>query len=172
MLEDGAKLEGTLTWYTTIAGDVLDAEIKAFQQKYPFIKVELFRTDTIPLQTKLIEETRSKRYIADVIETGQDQALVLRDEFKVLLPWFLPIRKSRPPAALSPAGGGLNYWLLDSESYVGFAYNTNEIPDSAVRKTWKDILNSGTQGKDGGFGHIDRYHLGRQSSYQSGHGFR
>jgi iron(III) transport system substrate-binding protein len=147
MLEDGAKQEGTLTWYTTIAGDVLDAEIKAFTQKYPYLKVELFRTDTVPLQTKLIEEAKSKKYVADVTETGQDQALVLRDELKVITPWFSPLIKTRQQSGLSPTGDGLTYWILDSESYVGFAYNTNAIPDSAVPKTWKDILNPALKGK-------------------------
>jgi iron(III) transport system substrate-binding protein len=147
MLEDGAKQEGTLTWYTPIAGDVLDAQIKAFQQKYPYLKVELFRADTIPLQTKLIEESKSKKYVADVIEPGQDQALVLRDELKVLQPWYSPLIKARQAAGLSPTGDGLTYWILDSESYVGFAYNTNAIPESAVPKTWKDILNPALKGK-------------------------
>ncbi|HTE85745.1 MAG TPA: extracellular solute-binding protein [Dehalococcoidia bacterium] len=147
MLEEGAKQEGTLTWYTTIAGDVLDAEIKAFEQKYPYVKVQLFRTDTVPLQTKLIEEAKSKKYVADVTETGQDQALVLRDELKVLQPWFSPIIKTRQPSGLSPTGDGMTYWILDSESYVGFAYNTNAIPESAVPKTWKDILNPALKGK-------------------------
>jgi iron(III) transport system substrate-binding protein len=147
MLEDGAKQEGTLTWYTTIAGDVLDAQIKAFQQKYPYLKVELFRADTIPLQTKMIEEAKSKKYVADVAETGQDQGLVLRDELKVLQPWYSPIIKTRQTSGLSPTGNGLTYWILDSESYVGFAYNTNAIPESAVPKTWKDILNPALKGK-------------------------
>jgi iron(III) transport system substrate-binding protein len=132
MLEDGAKQEGTVTWYTPIAGDVLDAQIKAFTQKYPYLKVDLFRADTIPLQTKLIEEAKSKKYVADVAETGQDQGLVLRDELKVLQPWFSPIIKARQASGLSP---------------TGFAYNTNAIPDSAVPKTWKDILNPALKGK-------------------------
>jgi iron(III) transport system substrate-binding protein len=147
MLEEGAKAEGTLTWYTTIAGDVLDAQVKGFQQKYPYLKVEIFRTDTIPLQTKLIQEAQTKKYVADVTETGQDQAGVLRDELKVLLPYFTPAAKNRQPSGLSPASGGLNYYVLDSESYVGFAYNTNAIPESAVPKTWKDLLNPGLKGK-------------------------
>lgn len=147
MLEEGAKAEGKLTWYTTLAGDVLDGQAKAFEQKYPYLKVDVFRTDTVPLQNKLIQEAQAKKYTADAIETGQDQALVLRDELKVLLPYFTPEAKSRQQSGLSPAGNGLTYWALDSESYVGFAYNTNEIPDSAVPKTWKDILNPALKGK-------------------------
>jgi iron(III) transport system substrate-binding protein len=147
MLEEGARAEGKVTWYTTIAGDVLDAEVKGFEQKYPYVKVEVFRTDTIPLQTKLIQESQTKKYVADVTETGQDQAGVLRDELKILLPYFTPAAKGRQPSGLSPAGGNLTYWVLDSESYVGFAYNTNALPESAVPKTWRDLLNPALKGK-------------------------
>jgi len=149
MLEDGAKAEANVSWYTTIAGDVLDAQIKAFNQKYPYVKVDLFRADTNPLQTRLQQEAQAKKYVCDVTETGDAQALVLRDELKVLLPFFTPLTKGRPPASVNQASGNLNWWLLDSESYVGFAYNTTQIPDSAVPKTWQDIVNPALKGKMG-----------------------
>ena len=147
MLEDGAKAEGNVTWYTTIAGDVLDAQMKAFNQKYPSIKVNLYRADTNPLQTRLQQEAQAKKYVCDVVETGDAQTLVLRDGLKVLLPFYTPLTKGRPPASIDQASGNLNWWLLDSESYVGFAYNTSQIPDSAVPKTWQDIVNPALKDK-------------------------
>jgi len=147
MLEDGAKAEGNISWYTPIAGDVLDAQIKAFNQKYPYIKVDLFRADTNPLETRLQQEAQAKKYVCDVVEPADSSALVLRDELKLLLPYYSPQEKGRSADSMSAASGNLVWWLLDSESYVGFAYNTAQIPESAVPKTWQDILNPALKSK-------------------------
>src|SRR5437764_6016956 len=42
MLEAGAKKEGALTWYTSLAGDVIDGLTNGFKQKYG-IPVDVFR---------------------------------------------------------------------------------------------------------------------------------
>src|SRR5690242_8437947 len=43
VLEAGAKKEGTLTWYTSLAGPILDSLSNAFKAKYPFLKMDVYR---------------------------------------------------------------------------------------------------------------------------------
>src|SRR5690349_17498298 len=40
MLEDGARKEGHLTWYTSMAGQIVDDLPAGFKAKYPFIQMD------------------------------------------------------------------------------------------------------------------------------------
>jgi iron(III) transport system substrate-binding protein len=66
---------------------------------------------------------------------------------KALTPYYTPQAKDRPQQAITAASGGLNWWINDSDSYIGFAYNTNALPDSVAPKTTKDLLNPALKGK-------------------------
>ena len=43
VLYAGAKTEGKIVWYTSLAGDSYKEMVKAFEAKYPGVKVESFR---------------------------------------------------------------------------------------------------------------------------------
>ena len=148
MLESGAKEEASVTWYTVLAGDIVDALAKGFQQKYPYVKVDAQRpTGQRAITTKIQQESQAKHYIVDVIQSGLTDLLPLRDDIKALTPYFSPLAKGRPQQSLTPASGPLNWWINDSDSYIGFAYNTNAVPDAAAPKTNKDLLNPALKGK-------------------------
>jgi iron(III) transport system substrate-binding protein len=148
MLEAGAKEEANVTWYTVLAGDIVDALAKGFEQKYPGIKVDAERpTGQHAILTKVDQESQAKHYTVDVVQSGLTDLLPIRDDVKGLTPYFTPEAKGRPPQSLTPASNALNWWINDSDSYIGFAYNTNAIPDSAAPKTTKDLLNPALKGK-------------------------
>jgi len=148
MLEAGAKDEAAVSWYTVLAGDIVDALAKGFEQKYPSIKVDAERpTGQRAITTKVGQESQAKHYTVDVVQSGLADLLPIRDDIKGLTPYFTPQAKGRPQQSLTPASGGLNWWINDSDSYIGFAYNTNAIPDSAAPKTNKDLLNPALKGK-------------------------
>src|SRR4051794_35107344 len=44
-LADCAKKEGSLTWYTSLAGDVIDDMIAKFNETYPDVRVDTYRGD-------------------------------------------------------------------------------------------------------------------------------
>ncbi|HTE85746.1 MAG TPA: extracellular solute-binding protein [Dehalococcoidia bacterium] len=148
MLESGAREEGTVTWYTVLAGDIVDALAQGFQQKYPYIKVDANRpSGQRAILTKVNQEAQAKHYSVDVVQSGLTDLLPIRDDVKGLTPYFTPEAKSRPQQAVTPASGGLSWWINDSDSYIGFAYNTNAIPDAIAPKTTKDLLNPALKGK-------------------------
>jgi len=148
MLEAGAKEEAAVTWYTVLAGDIVDALAKGFEQKYVSIKVDAERpTGQRAIFTKVYQESQAKHYTVDVIESGLTDLLPIRDDVKGLTPYFTPAAKDRPEQSLTRASGGLNWWINDSDSYIGFAYNTNAISESAAPKTNKDLLSPALKGK-------------------------
>ena len=69
VLHGGAKAEGKVTWYTSLAGDSYKGMVKAFESKYPGVKVEVYRVSGSEITTRMTEEARAKRYIADALKT-------------------------------------------------------------------------------------------------------
>ena len=87
ILYEGAKKEGKLVWYTSLVPHKHIA--KVFQSKYPGIEVDVYRAAGNTLATRLLEERRAKRYLADVIESTPPQMMLLRDT-QALQPFLSP----------------------------------------------------------------------------------
>ena len=69
VLEQGARKEGKLLWYSTLIVDQLVRPVKvAFEKEYPFIQVEFFRGNTERVVQKAISEYQAKRYDVDIID--------------------------------------------------------------------------------------------------------
>ena len=45
--------------------------VKAFEAKYPGVKVEAYRVSGSEMTTRMMEEAKAKRYIADAVETTE-----------------------------------------------------------------------------------------------------
>lgn len=146
MLEQGAKQEGQLSWYTPVAGTVLDELMKAFQEKYPDIKVNLYRADTPTLMTRISAEAQANKPSFDVLQLSWDFDQSL-EQSKILAPYISPAAKGFPADTKQPGPNGTSYWITDEEECVGFAYNPNLLPASAVPKTFQDLLNPALKGK-------------------------
>src|SRR5689334_16421353 len=65
VLYAGAKNEGRLVWYTSLAGDSYKELVKAFETKYPGIKIDSYRAQGADLVVRLEEEAKARRNIAD-----------------------------------------------------------------------------------------------------------
>jgi ABC-type glycerol-3-phosphate transport system substrate-binding protein len=62
----GAKAEGKVTWYTSLAGGSYKAMVKAFETKYPGVKVEVYRVSGSDITVRMMEEAKTKRYTAAI----------------------------------------------------------------------------------------------------------
>src|SRR5688572_9369524 len=68
ILEDGAKKEGELFWYTTLQVDEASGPIsKAFMKKYPFVKVDVYRGTGVTITQRLQAEFLAKKAIVDLV---------------------------------------------------------------------------------------------------------
>lgn len=146
MLLAGAKSEGKIVWYTSLAGGSYRALAEAFEAKYPGVKVEVYRAPGSELAVRLIEEARARRYLADALETTRD-ALTLLREAKLIAPFDSPYLRSYPQEAREKADKGLSFWTIARESYLGFAYNKTKIPPAAVPKSFEGLLNPALKGQ-------------------------
>jgi len=148
LLYNGAKSEGKITWYTSLAGGSYKALVSAFEKKYPGVIVEAFRATGSELTVKLEEETKAGRNIADAIETTEGNLKFMR-EGNLLRPYNSPHLSAYPDDAKEPAGKGLYYWTLARESYIGFMYNKNLVLKGGAPKSFDVLLNPELKGKMG-----------------------
>ncbi|HXG51547.1 MAG TPA: extracellular solute-binding protein [candidate division Zixibacteria bacterium] len=148
VLLEGAQKEGKVLWYTSLTGGPNQAVPKAFEAKYPGIKVEVYRASSEDLAARVLQEAEAKRYLADVIETTFPVLKVMRD-LKLLAPYFSPQLARYPKEVQEAAGKDLVYWATDRESYIGLAYNTSVVSGAAAPKSFDDLLHPGLKGKIG-----------------------
>src|SRR5215471_11604530 len=95
ILHAGAKAEGKVTWYTSLAGDSYKAMIKAFETKYPGVTIEAYRSNGGEITNRMVEEAKAKRAIVDTIETTEANLMFQREAF-LLRPYHSPFFASYP----------------------------------------------------------------------------
>jgi len=148
LLSAGARSEGKVVWYTSLAGDSYKAMARAFETKYPGLRLEAYRAGGSDLVPRMIEEAKARRPVFDVLEITLDSLMVSRAN-NLLRPYGSPHLARYPDEAKEKADKGLTFWTIDRESYNGFGYNKNQISASAVPKGFEGLLHPELKGKLG-----------------------
>jgi iron(III) transport system substrate-binding protein len=148
VLYTGAKTEGKVTWYTSLAGESYKAMVKAFEGKYSGVKVEAYRVSGSDMTTRMYEESKAKKYIVDTVETTEGNLMFMRDAF-LLRPYHSAYFASYPEDAKEKGERGLYFWGIARESYIGFAYNKKLLSKSAVPKNYEGLLHPELKGRMG-----------------------
>ena len=143
LLYEGAKKEGKLLWYTSLVPHKHIA--KVFQAKYPGVAVDIYRAAGSTLATRLLEERRANRYLADTIESTPPQMMLLRD-VQAIQPFASPHLANYPDVAKEIAAGNQVFWATDRESLIGVGYNTNFMKDRFIPRRFDDLLNPALKG--------------------------
>jgi iron(III) transport system substrate-binding protein len=142
ILEEGAKREGRLMIYAI--GTQAEPIYKAFEQKYPFVKVENKRNDTAVMTRLIMEESAANTFNVDAIELTAGGLHALH-EAGLLQAYWSPELAAYRKEAIGPG----THWVIDYESYLSLGYNTNLIAEADVPKTLDDLLDPKWQGKMG-----------------------
>lgn len=145
LLVSGAKKEGKVVWYTALAGGSYKELARAFEAKYG-VPVEAYRGTSRDLIAKVLAESQAKRFIMDVAESSPPLLMLMR-AMKRLTPFSVPHLARFSPEAKEDAGNGAVFWATDRESYMGFAYNKEKLPASAVPKDYEGLLSPALKGR-------------------------
>lgn len=146
VLEAGARKEGNLTWYTSLAGAIVDELANGFKEKYPFVHVDVFRAAEDQLATRATQEAQAGKQVFDVIESPPLNVLLL-NESKLLAPFFSPGLAAIPEDLKNGVSGPTVLGSTIRISFIGFGYNTRVIPAAAVPKTVDDLMHPDLAGK-------------------------
>jgi iron(III) transport system substrate-binding protein len=120
-LIEGAKKEGKLVWYTSMAIDTSKPLLDGFQKEYPFIKAELVRAGEEQLMNRVLSEIRAGRWTFDAISTS---AISLLPEKKIIQPYLTPNRDGYLSEFKDPDG----YWTGIFVNNLILGYNTKMLP--------------------------------------------
>ena len=144
ILLEGAKKEGQVVFYTSntwVAGPVS----QAFEKKYPFIKANVWRSDSKALLKRLTEEISAARYATDVVETSPEYMSIMVRE-KMLQEHFSPEMSAYDGEAKIEGKNGVYGWT-NREIYISLGFNSKLIPPTEAPKNIKDYLDPKWKGK-------------------------
>jgi len=142
-LAEKAKQEGTLTLYTSLAPTESQPLTQAFEKKYG-IKVELWRALSDRVVQRVVNETRAKRYAADVVETNGPEMENLARE-KVFVPFHTPYLADLPPASIPSH----RLWLPDRMNFFVVAYNTTKVRKEELPSSYLGFADPKWKGRIG-----------------------
>lgn len=135
-LYEGAKREGQLKWYTTLSRTISPAVVKAFEAKYPGIKVDLYRASSEDVSARLLQEAKAGTSGADIVETNGTEMLILQHRKDVLVPY-----RTSPYTKPIPASYRFDTFTGDRIEYFIAAWNTNIVKAGEEPKGWDDMGN-------------------------------
>src|SRR5215468_1658335 len=139
-----ARKEGTLAFYTAMELPVAEGLSKAFEAKYPGIKVRLKRSEAERVFQRIGKEEEIRIHEVDVV-CSTDAGHFVRWQREGLLAPFLPedAAKHLPPEQIGAEG--MYATAFASLSPIG--YNTNLVKPEDAPTTFADLLDPRWQGK-------------------------
>ena len=140
---EAARKEGKVVWYTSLALPSAEKVAKLFEAAYPGVKVEVHRTGSERILSRVMQELQANIKNADVVHTSDAGHFVLLKNKNLLM-------KHTPPGVEGfPAGfkdkDGFYYGLRATVSVI--AYNTRAVPAAEAPRSWKDLLDPKWKGK-------------------------
>ena len=132
-LIDGAKKEGKLVWYTSMAIDTSKPLLDAFEKEYPFIKADLVRAGEEQLVNRILSEIRGGLWGFDVLSTSSIATMIER---KIVAPYLAPERDLFMDQFKDPHG----YWTGVFVNNLVLAYNTKMVAAKDAPKNYEELL--------------------------------
>ena len=143
-LIEGAKKEGKVSYYVSMNQEDAMRMANAFQEKYPFIKVEMFLLSGENLLVKALAEARAGKFGADVYDSSLEQIAIMKQK-GLLMKYYGPESKAIPEDYRDPEG----FWTATYILPCVIAYNTKIVAPHDVPKTYEDLLDQKYKGKIG-----------------------
>ncbi|HEV8723910.1 MAG TPA: extracellular solute-binding protein [Candidatus Binatia bacterium] len=140
-LIEGAKKEGEVILYASMNLEEANTMISRFEQKYPFVKVKLNRTDSEKLLTKILVEARAKKTFADAVQTlGFAMHTLKKGQ---LLGHYLSSENANYPREFKEEG----YWTTVYTNPYVVAYNQRLVSKETLPRKYEDLLQPMWHGK-------------------------
>ena len=140
-LLDGAKREGTLTLYTSLAPTESQPLAQAFEKKFG-VKVQLWRGQSDEVVQRVTTEAKGRRFAVDVIETnGPEMEMIAREK---LLGALQSAHVADLPANAIPPHGT---WFPDRMNYFVLVYNTTKLQPRHISATYEGFTDPKWKGR-------------------------
>jgi len=132
---EAAKKEGQVVWYTTTALEVSKKFGDEFQKKYPFVRVDIFRTNNSPLVARVLSEATAGRTLWDLVGGGGELYTPIAQK-----KLFGQYRSPESKMLDSDLYDKNAYWTAYTASTYVLGYNTRQVKKDEVPKTYEALL--------------------------------
>jgi iron(III) transport system substrate-binding protein len=143
-VEESAKREGEVVFYSSLNNEQIVAFRDAFQKKYPFLRVEFYRGTSERVLQRVSTEAQTGRHAVDVFSSAGFQLQAMKEK-------GLTARHDvEEPAAF--AKGFLDadgQWANLHSLYLAMGYNTKLVSAGEAPKKYEDLLLPKWAGKFG-----------------------
>jgi iron(III) transport system substrate-binding protein len=141
-LEDGAKKEGEMVFYTSLSLTDYPKILPHFEKSYPFIKTNTYRATPSGLFTRVDTEARAGRFAADVIGSAPVEMWQLKQR-KLSASYLSPERRALQPGSFDAEG----YWQAFDVTPLNLAFNTKQVSAADAPRSYADLLNPKWKGR-------------------------
>lgn len=141
---DKANQEGRVVFYTSWGPSDADYVVKAFERKYPQLRIEPVRASSERTLTRLLSEQRAGKFLGDVVAVSGIQSGILKEK-NALDRYHSKETQNFPADWRDPDGYGVG---LHQTLYV-IGYNTRLVSAEAAPKSYEDLLQPRWKGQLG-----------------------
>src|ERR1700752_4264710 len=141
-LEEGAKKEGELVFYTSLSLTDYPKIMPYFEKAYPFIKTNTYRATPSGVFTRVDTEARAGRHAVDVVGSSPVEMWQLKLR-KLSTAYLSPERKAMPSGSYDAEG----YWQAFEVTPLVLAFNTRQVSGAEAPRSYQDLLNPKWKGK-------------------------
>jgi iron(III) transport system substrate-binding protein len=140
-----AREEGTLVIYTTVPIDVFTDYIKAFNAKYPFIKVDFYRGTSEKIRDKVLAEFKAGKHLVDILWVGDPITMYKLAFEEGIFQEYVPRRVKEVPDFQPAHLKKLLVYPTSIEEVL--EYNTKLVKPEEVPRSIYDLLDPRWKGK-------------------------
>ena len=135
LLEEGARKEGELIWYTSMGLTDFPKIVGAFEKSAPYVKVQTSRLAQSSLMPKIATEARAGRFAVDVVGSAPVEMWELK-QGGYSTAYLSPELKAFPPGSYDPQG----FWLSTEVTPLVLALNSNLVSGADAPRSYQDLL--------------------------------
>ena len=135
-LYEAAKKEGRITFYCSNNPVLTQRVVKAFNAKYPDIRVDVLRLATGPLGKRYMTEVEAGNVVADVLQLADP--ILIEDAFDKK--WLATVDDLPSHVAFPAAFKAQGYAIVGINPHT-ISYNTQIVKGADIPKKWADLLN-------------------------------
>ncbi|MGE0425794.1 MAG: ABC transporter substrate-binding protein [Reyranellaceae bacterium] len=143
-LIEAAKKEGKLSWYTSVDLPVAEKVGKAFEARYPGMKVRVERSGAERIFQRIGQENAARISNCDVVNSSDAAHLIIWKRDGLLAAYLPEEVKQHYPANHYDADGMYATWRV---TLSPIAYNTKLVKAEDAPKGFRDLLDPKWTGK-------------------------
>jgi len=142
ILEEGARKEGEVIWYTSMSLTDFPKIVGAFEKTFPYVKIRTNRLSQSSVLPKIETEARAGHYAVDIVGSAPMEMWELKQK-DYSAAYLSPELKAFPAGSFDPQG----FWSSTEVTPLVLALNTNLVSSDEAPRSYQDLLQPKWKGK-------------------------